>query len=381
MASSPEPTRLARLPPFAWLVIVIVALSATYAVVQVALVRPYLWPAGMGATMAGDPSAQLPLKARPPDVRTDFAPTPRITSVADGSPAEAEGLVPGDRITAMRDISAVSGTEHRVRCDARYRGQTDRGVAHVLLDGRERAARDIDRIGERWRPARSTRTPAGVAIECRRMGAAPCRHDRAGRRLRRRRRDSPADAELRPDSRPLRAGAGAQRRRRRRTVARRREGHSDPGQGAHGVRLDREPARLSDHRAGDPLLPHTVTPARSLSVAARGAVTGRAAADRSCVDDGALSGRRRCSQRRRACGTPHIQPSISRHSPAHLASTSLRSSRGRIAIASITTRTSGGASAWRSTPPSPACSRTWCEMACRSSRRSPDATAQSIRPR
>jgi eukaryotic-like serine/threonine-protein kinase len=110
MASPPESVRLARLPPFAWLVIVIVVLSATYAVVQVGFVRPYLWPAGMGATIAGDPSSQLPLKARPPDVRTDFGATPRITSVADGSPAEADGLVPGDRVTTIRDISSVSGT-------------------------------------------------------------------------------------------------------------------------------------------------------------------------------------------------------------------------------------------------------------------------------
>jgi hypothetical protein len=98
MAPSPEPVRLARLPPFAWLVIVVVTLSAIYAIVQVAFVRPYLWPAGTGVAIAGDPSSQFPLKARPPDIRTYFGPTLEILQVAPGSPAANNELKPGDRL-------------------------------------------------------------------------------------------------------------------------------------------------------------------------------------------------------------------------------------------------------------------------------------------
>ena len=72
MAPASEPVRLERLPAFAWAVIAVVGLSVLCTVVQVMLVRPYLWPAGTGATLAGDPTALLPLKARPPDVAVDF---------------------------------------------------------------------------------------------------------------------------------------------------------------------------------------------------------------------------------------------------------------------------------------------------------------------
>ena len=85
MPPAPEPVRLERLPRFAWAIIAIVALSVLYTVIQVGLVRPYLWPAGTGATLAGDPKAHLPLKARPPDVVNDFTAAPEITRVAPGS--------------------------------------------------------------------------------------------------------------------------------------------------------------------------------------------------------------------------------------------------------------------------------------------------------
>ena len=71
-----------------------------YTVIQVTLVRPYLWPAGTGATLAGDPTAHLPLKARPPNVVKDFISAPEITRVAPGSPADAAGIVAGDRLRA-----------------------------------------------------------------------------------------------------------------------------------------------------------------------------------------------------------------------------------------------------------------------------------------
>ena len=102
MAPAPEPARLERLPAFAWAVIAVVALSVLYTVIQVALVRPYLWPAGTGATLAGDPTAHLPLKARPPDVAADFDLCRHaITRVAPGSPAD------GSRHRPLGDAAAL----------------------------------------------------------------------------------------------------------------------------------------------------------------------------------------------------------------------------------------------------------------------------------
>ncbi|HET7216823.1 MAG TPA: hypothetical protein VFJ02_02210, partial [Vicinamibacterales bacterium] len=92
--------RLDRLTPFAWGVIVVVALSVLYALLEVGFVRPYLWPAGAGAVIDGDPAAQFPLKARPPDVRRHFVGAPEITHVARGGPAAANGLDRGDRLVA-----------------------------------------------------------------------------------------------------------------------------------------------------------------------------------------------------------------------------------------------------------------------------------------
>ncbi len=107
----PSPrTRLDRLPPYAWGVIAVVALSILHAAIQVFSVRPYLWPAGTGALVAGDPASQSPLMARPPDVRTWLARMPEISRVAPGSPADTLGIAPGDGVGAQRrpgDTAAV----------------------------------------------------------------------------------------------------------------------------------------------------------------------------------------------------------------------------------------------------------------------------------
>jgi tRNA A-37 threonylcarbamoyl transferase component Bud32 len=113
MSPSPEPVRLERLPPFAWLVIAVVSLTVAYTIMQVVLVRPYLWPAGPGATITGDPSSLFPIKARPPDVRTEFGPRPRISHVAPGTPAAAHGIAAGDRVLAI----AGAGGADAVRFD------------------------------------------------------------------------------------------------------------------------------------------------------------------------------------------------------------------------------------------------------------------------
>jgi GAF domain-containing protein len=122
MAPASESARLERLPPFAWAIIGVVGLTVLYTVIQVLLVRPYLWPAGTGATLAGDPTAHLPLKARPPDVGSNFTAPPEITRVAPGSPAEAKRVVPGSRLRAQYLV----GNPSKVMFDARLASEAGR---------------------------------------------------------------------------------------------------------------------------------------------------------------------------------------------------------------------------------------------------------------
>jgi hypothetical protein len=108
MAPASESVRLERLPPFAWAVIVVVALSVLTTLIQVLLVRPYLWPAGTGATLAGDPTVHLPVRARPPDVGTAFGGPLAVTRVAPGSPAAVNGIAEGDRVLVSKRIATVN---------------------------------------------------------------------------------------------------------------------------------------------------------------------------------------------------------------------------------------------------------------------------------
>src|SRR3954470_7394991 len=101
MASPSDQVRLERLSPFAWFVIAVVALTAIYSVLLIGFVRPYLWPAGTGFMLAGDPAIHLPLKARPPDVRDAFSAPPKITRVAPNSPASSNGVLEGDELLSM----------------------------------------------------------------------------------------------------------------------------------------------------------------------------------------------------------------------------------------------------------------------------------------
>ncbi len=123
MAPASESARLERLPPFAWAIIGVVGLTVLYTVMQVLLVRPYLWPAGTGATLAGDPTVHLPLKARPPDVGSDFTAPPEITRVAPGSPAAGAGIVPHSR---LRGQHLIDEPGRRVMFDARLASQAGR---------------------------------------------------------------------------------------------------------------------------------------------------------------------------------------------------------------------------------------------------------------
>jgi len=86
---------------YMWGVIVVVALSFFYAVLQVGFVRPFLWPAGTGATIAGDPAAAFPLIARTPNVHADRGEAAIIARVASGTPAAGARLAPGDIVLAQ----------------------------------------------------------------------------------------------------------------------------------------------------------------------------------------------------------------------------------------------------------------------------------------
>src|SRR4029453_17386936 len=99
--------RLERLPAPSWGVIAVVILSLFYAIFEVSLVRPYLWPAGTGAVIVSDPASQIPLIARPPDVRAHLGQPVIVKDVASGSPAAARGITPGTEIVA---IGAPGGT-------------------------------------------------------------------------------------------------------------------------------------------------------------------------------------------------------------------------------------------------------------------------------
>jgi eukaryotic-like serine/threonine-protein kinase len=149
MAPASESARLERLPRFAWAIIGVVSLTVLYTILQVLLVRPYLWPAGAGATLAGDPTAHLPLKARPPDVDSDFTAPPEITRVAPGSPAAAAGFLPNSRLRAQH---LVGDPRRQVIFDARLATEA----------GRVEVWRDLYWLGVRGAVSWDVETPDGV---------------------------------------------------------------------------------------------------------------------------------------------------------------------------------------------------------------------------
>ena len=124
--AAPARVRLERMPAHAWGVAAVVLLSLVYALFEVSLVRPYLWPAGTGALLTSDPASRLPLIARPPDVRGQVARATVVTAVAPGSPAAKLGLTTG---TTIADITGSAG-------HAPEPGGCARRVAHALLERR-----------------------------------------------------------------------------------------------------------------------------------------------------------------------------------------------------------------------------------------------------
>jgi len=148
MSPASESARLERLTPFAWSVIGVVALTVIYTVIQVLLVRPYLWPAGAGVTLAGDPTAHQPLKARPPEILHSFTVAPEIVRVAPGSPADANHVRPGDRLLAQERIDNRAGVRFDTRLDQKA--------------GRLAAWRDLYRSGVRGQVAWELSAPDGT---------------------------------------------------------------------------------------------------------------------------------------------------------------------------------------------------------------------------
>ena len=110
--------------------------------------------------------------------------------------------------------------------------------------------------------------------------------------------------------------------------------------GADGLRLDREPAGVSDDRAGDPLLPDAVAPARPLSVAARRAARWprRRSSARRSMTALYLAGVESRARPARS-GTPRIRASTTPRSRRALGDQRPRGrSKARTATGSITTR-------------------------------------------
>ena len=101
-----DPSGLERQPFALWVVTALVALTLGCAALQAVTVLPYLWPAGGGMTVSGEPPPDLPLPARPPQVDRLVGSTPLVQSVAPGSPAAAAGLRPGDRVL---DVGRLGG--------------------------------------------------------------------------------------------------------------------------------------------------------------------------------------------------------------------------------------------------------------------------------
>jgi hypothetical protein len=174
MAPPVEAVRLERLPPFAWCVILVVALSVAYAIVDIGFVRPYLFPAGTGAIFEGDPSAQLPLKARPPDVRTTFNGPLSIAAVAPNSPAAAQSIKAGRGLIAFRSPEwaqpEIVDVENTLRRDleewrAYYRTGVS-GPVEWTLDGIPPVAVMLDRppVWRTW-PSGWTRRHLGMIVQ------------------------------------------------------------------------------------------------------------------------------------------------------------------------------------------------------------------------
>jgi hypothetical protein len=85
----------------------VVCLAGVYAILQLIFVRPYLWPAGHGALVAGDArftggsGASSMLFARPPEITDHPVGATIVREVFPGSPSDRAGVRTGDDIVAV----------------------------------------------------------------------------------------------------------------------------------------------------------------------------------------------------------------------------------------------------------------------------------------
>ncbi len=116
-ADAPDRVAIARVPLTARGVALVLLLSLIYLVLQLALVRPYLWPAGHGARLAGDSrfaggsDERAQLLARPPAIDDHPVGGTIVRDVLPGSPAAAAGLRQGDEILALRNASTGAAVD------------------------------------------------------------------------------------------------------------------------------------------------------------------------------------------------------------------------------------------------------------------------------
>jgi tRNA A-37 threonylcarbamoyl transferase component Bud32 len=105
----PSPSRAtAALPRHVQAALAVCALTLVYLALQVSLVRPYLWPAGHGALVAGDSrftggaGDRTMLLARPPEMTDHPIGATVVREIAPDSPAARAGLRTGDEIVHER---------------------------------------------------------------------------------------------------------------------------------------------------------------------------------------------------------------------------------------------------------------------------------------
>jgi hypothetical protein len=114
---TPDRVAIARVPLAARGVALVLVLSLIYLVLQLAFVRPYLWPAGHGARLAGDSrlaggsDERAQLLARPPAVDDHPVGGTVVRNVLAGSPAAEAGLRQGDDILAARNVSSGAAVD------------------------------------------------------------------------------------------------------------------------------------------------------------------------------------------------------------------------------------------------------------------------------
>jgi hypothetical protein len=112
-----ERVTIERLPRAAWAVAIVLGLCVVYVVLQVAYVRPYLWPAGHGARLAGDSrfaggsDERTQLLARPPAIDDHPIGGTIVRDVLPGSPAAAAGLRQGDTILRQTNLGTGATTD------------------------------------------------------------------------------------------------------------------------------------------------------------------------------------------------------------------------------------------------------------------------------